>query len=269
MLVAAVQMNSTKNPLENMQAAKTWIEEAAKQGARLVLLPEMFACIGVVNQYDLAKAHFSQEKLEASVGTWAKDNGIFVVAGSLPLVSGKEKKVHAASLVFSPEGKIIAQYNKIHLFDVTVGDEKGAYRESDTFLAGAEPVVSLIDDKKLGLSICYDVRFPELYQHYQKKQCDMLVVPAAFTYKTGEMHWETLLKARAIETQSFVIAANQCGVHEDGRRTWGHTMIISAQGEILAQVTEDAPGLALANLDFDEMALIRSSMPLFSHKSLS
>ena len=268
MLVAAIQMNSTKDYSDNMSEAKRWVECAVKKHARLILLPEMFACIGVSNQIELAKNYFTIDKLEKTIGQWAKQYDVYIVAGSLPFCSSVEGKVYAASFVFSPNGEIIAQYNKIHLFDVSVEDEKGQYRESETFLAGTDPVTTEIDQHKLGLSICYDIRFPELFQDYQQQGCDLITVPSAFTYKTGKMHWKTLLKARAIETQSFVIAANQCGVHQDGRRTWGHSMIISPQGEVLDEVVTNLPGVAVADLDFTEMAKIRASMPLLSHKRL-
>jgi predicted amidohydrolase len=268
MKAAVVQMTSGKDHRANFLDAEKWIKQAAEKQARLVVLPEMFACMGVDDQAQLANEYFTKVQLELSVGNWAKENSVFIVAGSLPFTSQIDNKVFAASLVFSPEGKIIAQYNKIHLFDVNVGDEKGRYKESDTFEAGIEPVVASIDGLRLGLSVCYDLRFPELYQVYQKQQCNIITVPAAFTYKTGKMHWETLLKARAIETQSFIVAANQCGVHEDGRRTWGHSMIVSPNGEVLAELEKDEPGMALTNLDIDEQALLKKNMPLLNHKRL-
>jgi predicted amidohydrolase len=268
MKVAIVQMTSVKDHQENFRIAKTLVISASEQGAKLILLPEMFACIGVNNQSELAANFFTLAQLELSIGSWAKTNSIFIVAGSLPFSSTVKDKVFAASLVFSPEGKVIAHYNKVHLFDVDVADEKGHYRESDTFEPGQTPKVANIENLKLGLSICYDLRFPELYQVYQKQQCQLITVPSAFTYKTGKMHWEILLKARAIETQAYVLAANQCGIHEDGRRTWGHSMIVSPNGEILAEMEQDEVGIIVSDLDMESQHLIRKAMPLLNHKRL-
>jgi nitrilase len=268
MKVAVSQMTSGKDHIENFTMAESLVVKAAKQGAKLILLPEMFACIGINNQSELADNSFTTAKLELSIGRWAKENSIYIVAGSLPFSSPTKGKVYAASMVFSPQGKVIAHYNKIHLFDVNVADEKGRYRESDTFEPGSTPVIANIENLTLGLSICYDLRFPELYQIYQKQQCNVITVPSAFTYKTGEMHWETLLKARAIETQAYVLAANQCGTHEDGRRTWGHSMIVSPNGEILAEIAQHKVDVIVAELDLEAQQLIQQAMPLLTHKRL-
>ena len=223
----------------------------------------------------MAATRFTEEDVLATLAGWSKKFKMYLVAGSMPTVnSGKEdvihsNKVHAACLVFSPEGKQIANYHKIHLFDVDVEDEKGSYKESDTFIAGQSPQIAQLDDVKLGLSICYDLRFPELFQHYMAENCQIMTVPSAFTYQTGKAHWEILLRARAIETQSFILAANQVGVHEDGRRTWGHSMIVDPSGEILAQVTGDEPGIAIAELNFERLAHRRKTMPLQQHKRLN
>jgi predicted amidohydrolase len=268
MKVAVAQMTSGKDYKENFITAENLVNSASKQGVKLILLPEMFACIGVNNQSELAASVFTKVQLELSIGSWAKRNSIYIVAGSVPFSSPVKGKVFAASMVFSPEGRVIGHYNKVHLFDVDVADEKGHYRESDTFEPGQTPVVVNIDNLKLGLTVCYDLRFPELYQVYQKQNCQLMTVPSAFTYKTGKMHWETLLKARAIETQAYVLAANQCGIHEDGRRTWGHSMIVSPNGEILAVINQHKVGIAVADLDIEAQDLIKKAMPLLNHKRL-
>ena len=268
MKVAAVQMTSGADYHQNMSVAHDLIGEAALKGARLVLLPEMFACIGVTNQVSLAESYFTKEKLLATLGKWAKEKQVYIIAGSIPFSSDELDRVYAACFVFSPSGDVIAQYNKIHLFDVDVDDEKGSYRESNTFVSGQTPEQVDIDGNPLGLSICYDLRFPELYQHYQKNNCVMITVPSAFTYETGKKHWEVLLRARAIETQCFVIAANQVGLHEDGRQTWGHSMIVSPSGEVLSTVADETNSIAIADLDLGEMNLIRSAMPIKNHKRL-
>jgi predicted amidohydrolase len=268
MKVAAIQMTSGSDYHQNMLVAKSLISEAAFKKTRLIVLPEMFACIGVSNQAKLAEQFFTEKKLVETIGQWAKDNDVYIVAGSVPFTSVEKNRVYAACFVFSPKGEILAQYNKIHLFDVSVGDEKGTYRESDTFVAGDVPVIADIDGKRLGLSICYDLRFPELYQHYQATDCIMMSVPSAFTHQTGKQHWEVLLRARAIENQCFIIAANQSGSHDDGRKTWGHSMIVSPSGEILDVVLKEGEGMAIADLNFEEQALLKSAMPLSDHKRL-
>jgi nitrilase len=268
MKVAAVQMTSTSDHLTNMKVAEKLIVDASSKHVRLVVLPEMFACIGVADQTELAQQFFTKENLIATIGSWAKSNNMYIIAGSVPFSSSDANRVYAACFVFSPNGDILTQYNKMHLFDVSVGDEKGVYRESSTFVAGDAPVVVDIDSKPLGLSICYDLRFPELYQNYQKSNCLIMTVPSAFTYQTGQKHWETLLRARAIETQSFIIAANQSGTHDDGRKTWGHSMIVSPSGDILSEVKTEGAGMAVADLNFEEQALLKSAMPLNNHKRL-
>lgn len=268
MLAAIVQMNSSKNIKQNMSDAESWVRKAADQGAQLIVLPEMFSCIGVTDQVEIALTQFTLSQLEDSIGSWAKHCGVYIVAGSIPFSSEQKDKVYAASFVFSPVGSIVAQYNKIHLFDVDVKDEKKQYRESDTFIAGDKAVTCQLEDQIMGLSICYDLRFPELYQAYQTQGCSIISVPSAFTHQTGKQHWEILLRARAIETQSYVLAANQCGIHEDGRRTWGHSMIVAPSGEVLVELSEDQPGFELAELDFESLEKIKQAMPLFSHKRL-
>ena len=282
MKVAVIQMNSVKSIDKNLVDAHLYVQEAASLGARFIVLPEMFLCIGVKDQSEILACFFPSEGsdtneraanhtlgIERIIGSWAKSYNVYILAGSIPYPSDKQSdKVYASSLLFSPQGNILTRYDKIHLFDVSVGDEKGSYCESDTFLPGREPKACKVDEVLLGMSICYDLRFPELYQHYQAKSCQMISVPSAFTYQTGKKHWEILLRARAIETQSFILAANQVGLHEDGRRTWGHSMIVSPSGDILAQVEGEKPGVALADLDFENQARLQLAMPLMKHKRL-
>jgi nitrilase len=269
MRVSVIQMNSGAELEPNLREAEHWIQLAADYGSELAVLPETFACLGVKNQYQLARQRFTENDVLSTIAGWAKQHKLFIIAGSIPLTTDhSEEKVHAASLVFSPEGKIIAQYNKIHLFDVNVADNKGQYRESDTFVAGDKPVTAQILDQVVGLSICYDLRFPELYQHYVSQDCSIMTVPSAFTYATGQQHWEILLRARAIETQSFILAPNQVGVHEDGRETWGQSMIVAPNGEILAQLDSSEPGVITTDLDFELREQIQQAMPLKQHKTL-
>ncbi len=269
MWCCVVQMNSQKDVDTNLQVAEQLIKQASEQKARLVVLPEMFACLGVVGQYQLAEDRFTDHDVLAKLASWSKTYQIFLVAGSVPIASDNDtKKVYATSIVFSPEGKQLAAYEKIHLFDAQVSDEKGAYQESNTFLPGTAAQSLELENIKLGLTICYDLRFPELFQFYMGQGCEVISVPSAFTYETGKAHWEILLRARAIETQSYILAANQVGTHEDGRRTWGHSMIVAPTGEILAEVTQDKPGLAMAEIDLGLLIKCRDNMPLSKHKRL-
>jgi len=269
MWCGVIQMNSQKDVDANLLAAEQLIKKASQQGCQLLVLPEMFACLGMAKQYDLAASRFTSQDVLATLASWGKKYRVYLVAGSVPMVSDRDdKRVHASCLVFSPQGKQLAIYNKIHLFDVLVEDEKGAYKESNTFLAGTEPQQVQVAEANLGLSICYDLRFPELFQHYMLQGCDIISVPSAFTYKTGQAHWEILLRARAIETQSYILAANQVGQHEDGRRTWGHSMIVAPNGDILSQVMGSEPGIAMARLDFSSLKKCREAMPLKQHKRL-
>ena len=269
MWCGVIQMNSQKDVDANLLAAEQLIKKASQQGCQLLVLPEMFACLGMAKQYDLAASRFTSQDVLATLASWSKKYQVYLVAGSVPMVSDRDdKRVHASCLVFSPQGKQLAIYNKIHLFDVMVEDEKGAYKESNTFLAGTEPQQVQVAEASLGLSICYDLRFPELFQHYMLQGCDIISVPSAFTYKTGQAHWEILLRARAIETQSYILAANQVGQHEDGRRTWGHSMIVAPNGEILSQIMGTEPGIAMAQLDFSSLKKCREAMPLKQHKRL-
>jgi len=272
MRCAVIQMNSGQDVDQNLEQAQELILNAQAQQAELILLPEMFACLGVNNQFELAKNRFIKADVIGSFSKWAVQAGCYLIAGSVPLValeSDQSEKVYAACLVFSPAGDLIAQYNKIHLFDVDVADTKGRYQESDTFLAGDKPQVVDIDGHKVGLSICYDLRFPELYQEYQLSGCEILTVPSAFTYETGRQHWEILLRARAIETQCFVLAANQAGEHEDGRRTWGQSLIIAPNGEVLAQGDNESQQVIVADLDFNVLEQCRKRMPIAQHKTPS
>ncbi len=273
MKVAVVQMVSGQDVDKNLAQLERLLTPLCQQALHCVVLPEMFACLGVKNQVELARTRFHSGDVLASLSRWAQRLNATLIAGSIPMTDeNAPNKVRAACCVFDPQGQLVARYDKIHLFDVDVADNKGRYRESDTFTPGDAPVHTPLNvngaSRKLGLSICYDLRFPELYQAYQAQGCELITVPSAFTYQTGQAHWEILLRARAIETQSFVLAANQGGVHEDGRQTWGHSMIIAPDGQILAEVTTAGEGVAVAELDFERLNQVRRAMPLQQHKRL-
>ncbi len=256
--IAAVQCTSVSDPEKNKRALSVLISEAASQNADLVLLPEM--CLSMNSDYyqELAEDSATLDWLAAQAAT----HSLWLVAGAVPQPApGDDARVRSASLVFNPEGELVKRYDKIHLFDVDVGDAQGSYRESDTFSSGSDIVNIETPVGNIGLTICFDLRFPEQYQALRDAGADIILVPAAFTHTTGEAHWEILLKARAIETQCYVLAANQCGWHDDKRRTWGHSMIIDPWGESLGMLHE-SPGVIVADVDLKELEDLRKKMPL-------
>jgi nitrilase len=276
MKVAALQMVSGRELQANLTAADGLIEQAVAQGAKLVLLPENFACMGGGKILELGGDELSEDgPIRSFLSSRARRHGVILVAGSLPTTAvdddanGPEKgKVFTSSFVYGTEGQLLSRYNKMHLFDVDVDDAQGCYRESDDYSPGnAVQTVELNDDWQLGLSICYDLRFPELYRELASRGANIITVPAAFTYTTGEAHWEVLLRARAIENECFIVAANQGGQHSPSRKTWGHSCIISPWGEVLA-MQEQGEGVVLANLDLNELKRLRRAMPVLQHRRL-
>ncbi len=262
--VAAVQMVSTPHPAENMQAAASAIREAAGRGASLVLLPEYWAILGQQDTDKLVHAEpLGDGPLQDFMASMARECAVWLVGGTIPLASGEQGKVRNTLLAYNPNGQLAAHYDKIHLFGFSRDQE--TYDESRTILAGDNVAVLQADQLKVGLSICYDLRFPELYR--AMGTCDLMVVPAAFTYTTGRAHWEILLRARAIENQCFVLAAAQGGKHVTGRRTWGHSMLVDPWGDILIQKSEDA-GVVMGELDLAQSASVRASLPALSHRRL-
>ncbi len=270
--VAIAQMCSSPNVADNLAAAQTLITQAAAQGAELVLLPEYFCGMGLRDRDKLAWCEdFGQGLIQDSLARAAQDAGLWLIAGTLPLRAPQVGKVYNSSLVFSPQGECTVRYDKIHLFRFQRGAE--AYDESVVIEAGAEPVTTTITDRsghpwRVGLSVCYDLRFPELYRQHALAGADMVVVPSAFTYTTGQAHWEVLLRARAIENQCYVLAAAQGGKHENGRRTWGHSMAVSPWGQVLAQRSTPTAGLVLASLDSAAIEQARSQLPALEHRWL-
>ncbi len=275
MKAAALQMVSGRSVEDNLAAAARLIAQAARESAELVLLPENFAYFGGTKILALGQQEASPEgAIRQFLSQQAKEHGLVLIAGSLPTCEADDTgrkpdagKVFTRSLVYGPKGEQLAGYNKIHLFDVDVDDAQGQYRESDHYSAGDSAMLVELPQANVGLSICYDLRYPELYRMLAEKGADILTVPAAFTYVTGEAHWQVLLRARAIENQCFVIAANQGGEHSESRKTWGHSCIISPWGGVLAEV-DQGEGVALATLDFSEQRKLRTSMPVLQHRRL-
>lgn len=266
--VAVIQMVSTDRIESNLAEASRLLAEAAAGGARLAVLPENFALLdaGRLRATALAQWH----ELCAWVAAEALRHGLWIVAGTLPAAQRPDgspvaDRVRAASLVFDDQGQQRARYDKLHLFDVDVADAQGQYRESSYLEPGDRLVVVDTPVGRLGLSVCYDLRFPELYRRLTAAGAELVAVPSAFTYITGEAHWQTLLQARAIENQLFVLGANQGGVHSPRRQTWGHSQIIDPWGSVLA-TWSTGPGLALADLDRQQLAERRARMPVLSHR---
>ncbi len=262
--VAAIQMVSTPVVEENIATARRLIGEAAAQGARLVLLPEYWAIMGMSDSDKVAKAEpLGSGPIQAFMAAMAREHGIWLLGGTLPLASDDPERVINTTLVYDPEGKHVGRYDKIHLFGFTKGSE--SYDEARTIVPGRTVGTVETAVGKVGMSVCYDLRFPELYR--AMGPLDLIVVPAAFTYTTGKAHWEILLRARAIENQCYVLAAAQGGTHVNGRRTWGHSMLVDPWGEIKAVLAE-GEGVVSGELDPAFVQGVRESLPALKHRIL-
>lgn len=263
--VACMQMCSTNNVEKNLAVINQHLVQHNTQNLQLLVLPENATLI--TNNKDLKHQAAQKESCQHVLQTFsqlAKQHRLWLVAGSLLIQDEQQPDKYLNHCpVFSPDGQEVAGYNKMHLFDVNLGNE--TWQESTTINPGqASKTVSINQNWKVGLSICYDLRFPELYRQYSQQRCNILTVPAAFTVPTGKAHWDILLKARAIENQSFVLAAGQSGIHADGRFTYGHSKIINPWGEVLAELS-DGEGLIRATLDYDFLLDLQKRMPVLKH----
>jgi deaminated glutathione amidase len=268
MTLAVIQMVSQADVLANLAQARQLLEQAAAQGARLAVLPENFAAMGRSDQAALGRA---EAQGEGVILPWlqqtTRDLGLWLVAGTLPLPPDDQPqaKPHACSLLIDAQGQRVARYDKLHLFDVDVSDSHGRYRESDDYAFGRRVVVADTPVGRLGLSVCYDLRFPELFSALRAAGAELISVPAAFTAVTGAAHWQVLTRARSIETQCYVLAAGQGGTHPGGRETFGHSAIVDAWGRVLGELPQGA-GIVLAERDGGEQEAIRQRMPVMRHK---
>ncbi|RQR44680.1 carbon-nitrogen hydrolase family protein [Burkholderia sp. Bp8994] len=263
--VAALQMVSTPDVARNLAEAGRLIAEAAGDGAQLVLLPEYFCFMGHRDTDKLALAEpYRDGPIQRFLSEAAHRHGIWVIGGTLPLKAPEPDRVLNTTLVFDPNGQEAARYDKIHLFNFEKGDE--SFDEARTIRAGDTVVAFDAPFGRVGLSVCYDLRFPELYR--RMGDCALIVVPSAFTYTTGRAHWEMLLRARAVENQCYVLAAAQGGKHENGRRTWGHSMLIDPWGEIVA-VRDEGASVVTGALDPQRIADVRQSLPAWRHRVLA
>ncbi len=266
MKIAALQTVATPDVDRNLDAAARLIGLAARDGAELVALPEYFCLMARRDEDKLAVAETpGQGPIQAFLAAQARQHGLWLIGGTLPLRSDDPLHARNTCCAFAPDGSLAARYDKIHLFCYDNGREH--YDEARVLEAGSEPVTVQAGTLRVGLSICYDLRFPELYRRLCTPPCDLLSVPAAFTYPTGRAHWELLLRARAVENQCYVIAAAQGGTHENGRRTWGHSMVVDPWGEVLA-VRPEGEGVVLAEVDPSRIASVRQQMPALAHRRL-
>ena len=260
--LAAVQMISTPRVDENLATAGRLIAEAAAQGAQLVALPEYFPIMGLRERDKVAVREVDgQGPIQDFLGGTARRHGIWLVGGSMPLVAASPDKVLNSSLVFNPLGERVARYDKIHLFGFEKNGER--YDESASIEPGTQPVSFETPFARVGLSICYDMRFPELYRRLGVN--DLLVIPAAFTETTGRAHWEILLRARAIENQCYVLAIGQGGLHENRRETHGNSMLIDPWGVVLTR-RDKGEGVVIGDLDHARIAEVRASLPALKHR---
>jgi predicted amidohydrolase len=262
--VAAIQMVSTPDVAENIDSAQRLVGAAAAAGAELVSLPEYWPIMGMSDSDKVAHAeHPGRGPIQQFMAQAAREHGIWLIGGTLPLVSDDAGKVMNTTLVYNPDGEPVGRYDKIHLFGFNKGSE--SYDEARTIVPGEAVGSFEAPFGRVGLSVCYDLRFPELYR--AMGECALIVVPAAFTYTTGSAHWEVLLRARAIENQCYVLAAAQGGLHQNGRRTFGHSMLIDPWGEV-RQVLEEGEGVVSGELDPDFLASVRESLPALKHRKL-
>ena len=265
--VAVVQMISSTNWQDNLALLATWFENAHQAQARLIVLPENFAWMGTAEADKLALAEvYGQGRIQAAVSQLAKWYQLWVVSGTIPLRAACSNKVRASCLVFNDSGDCVARYDKIHLFDVQVSAHE-AHQESRSTEPGDAVVVIDTPIGCIGLSVCYDLRFPELYRQMVLQGAQLFAVPAAFTAITGKAHWNVLLRARAIENLCYVLASNQGGQHENGRKTYGHSMVIDPWGRVIAQQRVGA-GMIIADIDLAMLSKTRQRFPSLEHRVL-
>jgi deaminated glutathione amidase len=266
-VAGVVQMNSGDDLAQNLECTRKLVALAVERGARLVVLPENFAFMGLEGEKTrVAESESSGGPIHDTLRELASRHAIELIAGGFPEISPDAKRPYNTALVFDPSGAIVARYRKIHLFDVDLADAS-KYRESSGTTAGSEIVAVDLASARLGLSICYDLRFPELYRELTRRGSEVLVVPAAFTQTTGRAHWHVLLRARAVESGAFVLAAAQSGSHPGKRTTYGHALIVDPWGTVLAEC-EDGEGVAVAELDPKRLEAARSAIPLARHHKI-
>ena len=262
--VAAVQTVSGSDVTANLAVIEPMIADAARQGAKLVLLPEYFGVFGDTAQDKVtARENEGSGPQQDFLARLARTHGLWLVGGTVPLATADATRVRSASLAYGPMGRRVARYDKMHLFAFSHGEDR--YDEARTIEAGAEPVSFVAPCGKVGMSVCYDLRFPELYRGY--RDVALLLVPSAFTAVTGAAHWHLLLRTRAVENQCYVLAAAQGGLHPNGRHTYGHSMLVDPWGVVVAELPE-GPGVVVGDIDPERIAAVRADLPALAHRRL-
>jgi len=267
-VVAAVQMASGPNVKANLEEAEKLIKTAVQQDAELVVLPENFAIMGLSEMDKVAIAETAGEgPIQQFLSQQARKHGVWIVGGTIPLESRVTGKVYSASLLCNDSGDVVARYDKIHLFDVVLEDSNESYNESETIESGDDIVVVDTPFGKLGMAVCYDLRFPELFRAMADVGMEICVLPSAFTSLTGRAHWESLLRARAIENLCYMVAPDQGGYHKNGRETYGDSMIIDPWGVVLNRLPHGT-GVVVSDIDLEKLRKTRKNFPALQHKRL-
>ncbi len=266
--VAAVQLQSQDNVAQNLDECRRLVSAARREGAKLVVLPENFAYFGADETKHAIAERLADPsgQIQTALAEMAKSSEAFLVAGGFPEASGDPARPFNTALVYGPDGRLVTSYRKIHLFDVTLQDGTNLSESSGT-TPGEALVTFDIGRFRIGLSVCYDLRFPELYRALVSRGANVLLVPAAFTLHTGKDHWHALLRARAIESQAFVVAAAQWGKHPRGRTTYGHSLVVDPWGAVIAEAS-DKVGIATATLDLGYLEQVRAAVPCLNHRRL-
>lgn len=272
MKVAVLQMVSSASVQENLACAQKLIAQAANAGAELLVLPEYFCGMGLKDTDKLHWAEpFGNGPIQDAMASWAQTHRVWLVGGTVPIQTNNPSMVHNTSMLFAPDGCRVTHYDKIHLFRFATESE--CYDESVVIAPGHQPMVAKMVDRSghawtLGLSVCYDLRFPELYRALVREGAYVLLCPAAFTHTTGEAHWELLLRARAVENQCWMLASAQGGQHANGRQTWGHSMVVDPWGQVLAEQQAAGCGISYAVLEPEFLQQVRSRLPALEHRCL-
>ena len=266
--VAAIQLASGPNVSANLAEVEKLLQRAVDEGARLAVLPENFAFMGKAETDKLAIAEQEGDgPVQSFLSEQAAKLGIWIIGGTIPLVASSVSRVRSSCLVYDDAGRQLARYDKIHLFDVSIDNQKEVYCESETVEPGDQVVVVDTPVGRIGLSICYDVRFPELYRKLLDKNAQIFAIPSAFTATTGKAHWEVLLRSRAIENLCYVIAPDQGGYHVNGRATYGDSMIVNPWGQVQNRLSQ-GPGVVTAAIDLEQQRLTREHFPVLGHRRL-
>ena len=265
-IAAAIQLNSTSDLHRNLAMTAELIAQAVKTGAQLVVLPEMFPLMAADEKAKVRiKESFGQGLIQDFLAEQAQKNNTWIVGGTIPIKAQGEHHIRAACIVYDNQGKAVARYDKIHLFDVSIEKGQEIYKESDTTEPGDELVVIDTPIGKLGLAVCYDLRFPELFRELLSKGAEVIAVPAAFTFKTGKAHWDILTRSRSIENLCYAIYACQSGMHSPNRKTYGHSMIVDPWGKVISQLSEDV-GFLSGDIDLNYLRELRQHFPATQHR---